>query len=148
MPTPEIKSLSIEEDEEKDIPNRWNILLTYDEIELLAKIVWLESSGEDDKGQQGVVEVVFNRMVHWDLEGSLYDVLSHKNAFSTWKNRNKAKPTEKEYTNIYKVLAGETDILDFDTVYFSTEARNDDIAAHIGHHYFCRYEYSCPEDKE
>ena len=34
------------------IKNRWNIKLTNDEIDLLAKIVWVESRGESDQGQQ------------------------------------------------------------------------------------------------
>lgn len=42
--------------------NRWHITLSPDETELLARIVWLESQGEPVKGQQAVVEVVFNRM--------------------------------------------------------------------------------------
>ncbi len=138
--TPEIQTLSISESEEQKDLNKWNIILTADEIDLLAKIVWWESQGESDKGQQAVVETVLNRMIHWDFEGNLYDVLSKKSAFSTWKKRNSAHPTEKEYDNIQKVLAGKTNITDFETVYFSTSPRNDDITIHIGGHYFCRYE--------
>ncbi len=36
--------------------NRWNITLTQEEIDLLAKIVWLESQGEPTEGQEAVVE--------------------------------------------------------------------------------------------
>ncbi len=39
--------------------NRWNITLTQEEIDLLAKIVWLESQGEPTEGQEAVVEVSF-----------------------------------------------------------------------------------------
>ncbi len=42
--------------------NRWNISLTDEEIDLLAKIVWLEANGEPVEGQEAVVEVVLNRM--------------------------------------------------------------------------------------
>ena len=38
--------------------NRWNITLTQEEMDLLAKIVWLESQGEPTEGQEAVVEVV------------------------------------------------------------------------------------------
>jgi N-acetylmuramoyl-L-alanine amidase len=131
-----------------EITNRWNITLTDEEIDLLAKIVWLESQGEIDKGQQAVVEVIFNRMKHWEFKGSLYDVLSEKNAFSTWKNRSIANPTEKEYENIQKVLDGKTDITTENHVYFSTSPRNKKDVIKIGNHYFCSYEYDSKEDKE
>lgn len=128
--------------------NRWGITLTEDEIDLLAKIVWLEARGEDVVGKEAIVEVCLNRIIHWDLKGSLYDVLSRKKAFSTWKNRKTAKPTEDEYKAIHNVLNGETEILDFDVVYFSTFPRNDLIARHIGNHYFCYYELTNPQEKE
>jgi hypothetical protein len=118
--------------------NRWGINLTNDEIDLLAKIIWLESQGETDKGQQAVVEVVLNRMLSLDYPDTLYEILSQKNQFSTWKNRNIAKPTDKEYNNIRKVLNNETDILGFDTVYFSKKAKNNNITCKIGNHYFCK----------
>jgi len=130
----------------KECKNRWNITLTKDEINLLARIVWVESRGESNRGQRGVIEVIFNRMKHWAFKGSLYDVLSAKSQFSSWGSRNEAAPTEKEYKNIKKVLNGETEIFDFETVYFSRTKRNDDIADHIGAHYFCRYEFK--KDKE
>lgn len=118
--------------------NRWGIDLTNDEIDLLAKIVWLESQGETDKGQQAVVEVVANRMVDMDFSDTLLEVLSDKGEFSTWKNVDNAKPTEKEYENIYKVLRGETNILTEEYVYFSTSPRNNKDVIKIGNHYFCK----------
>lgn len=123
--------------------NRWGITLTQNEIDLLAKIVWLESRGEGDKGQQAVVEVIFNRMKHNEScvrgSGTLTSVLSKKNQFSTWKNRNIAKPSDKEYKNIKMVLGGNTNILTNDHVFFSTGARNNRGVIKIGCHYFCKY---------
>lgn len=103
--------------------NRWNITLTQEEIDLLAKIVWLESQGEPTEGQEAVVEVVFNRMASEKYPDTLYDVLSQGNPtqFCSWKNRERANPTEKEYTSIHEVLNGNTHILRNDTLYFSTE---------------------------
>ena len=118
--------------------NKWGIELTEEEIDLLAKIVWLESQGEKDKGQQAVVEVILNRMVSMNFKDTLYGVLSEKKQFSTWKNRNKAEPTEKEYNNINKVLNDETSILTIDTVFFATKPRNKNIVTIIGGHYFCK----------
>ncbi len=116
--------------------NKWGIELTEEEIDLLAKIVWLESQGETNKGQQAVIEVILNRMVSTNFKDTLYDVLSEEKQFSTWKNRNKAKPTEKEYNNIHKVLNDETNILTIDTVFFATKPRNKNIETIIGGHYF------------
>jgi hypothetical protein len=120
--------------------NKWGIELMDNEIDLLAKIVYLESMGESDKGQQAVVEVVFNRMIHPEFPNtSLKDVLSQDNQFSTWDNRNNAKPTQKEYDNINYVLNGNTDILNKNTVYFGTSPHNDKLDVKIGEHYFCKY---------
>ena len=109
--------------------NRWNITLTQEEIDLLAKIVWLES----------VVEVVFNRMASEKYPDTLYDVLSQGNPtqFCSWKNRERANPTEKEYTSIHEVLNGNTHILRNDTLYFSTEPLTPRLDRKIGGHSFC-----------
>jgi hypothetical protein len=50
-------------------------------------------------------------MIHLKYDEQLIqEVLSQKNQFCSWKLRNTAKPTEKEYENIQKVLSGETNI--------------------------------------
>ena len=119
--------------------NRWNITLTKEEIDLLAKIVWLESQGEPTEGQEAVVEVVFNRMASEKYPDTLYDVLSQGNPtqFCSWKNRERANPTEKEYTSIHEVLNGNTHILRNDTLYFSTEPLTPRLDRKIGGHSFC-----------
>ena len=119
--------------------NRWNITLTQEEIDLLAKIVWLESQGEPTEGQEAVVEVVFNRMASEKYPDTLYDVLSQGNPtqFCSWKNRERANPTEKEYTSIHEVLNGNTHILRHDTLYFSTEPLTPRLDQKIGGHSFC-----------
>ena len=108
--------------EQETQQNRWNITLTPEETELLARIVWLESQGEPVEGQQAVVEVVFNRMRSEVYPDTLYEVLSQKNPvqFCSFKNRNRANPTQKEYESIKQVLDGKTRLLRDDTMYFST----------------------------
>jgi hypothetical protein len=120
--------------------NRWGIELTDDEIDLLAKIVWTESRSESDDGEAAVVNVVFNRMYSMNYPDTLYEVLSETNAFSSWKLRDKAQPTEREYEIINEVVCGEYDIISMDVMYFSTEPRNDNIEVKIGDHYFCTEE--------
>lgn len=119
--------------------NRWGITLEEDEIELLAKIVWLEACGEPVLGQEAVVEVVFNRMTSDLYPDTLYEVLSqnHPVQFCSWASRDSAEPTEKEYSSIQEVLDGNTNILRNDTLYFSTEPLTEGIDATIGGHSFC-----------
>lgn len=119
--------------------NRWKIELTDDEIDLLAKIVWLESRGESDEGSAYVAIVIINRILHIEFSDTLYEVLSDKGEFSTWKLLDTAKPTEREYEIVEEVLRGEYDgILNEDYVYFSTSPRNNRGTIKIGHHYFCK----------
>ena len=89
--------------------NRWNITLTQEEI---------ASEKYPD---------------------TLYDVLSQGNPtqFCSWKNRERANPTEKEYTSIHEVLNGNTHILRNDTLYFSTEPLTPRLDQKIGGHSFC-----------
>lgn len=119
--------------------NRWNITLTQEETELLAQIVWLESRGEPQKGQEAVVEVIFNRIASDKYPDTLYEVLSQKHPvqFCSWKNHENAKPTEKEYQSIDNVLNGNTNILRSDTLYFSTEPLTNGLDIVIGGHSFC-----------
>ena len=115
------------------------ITLTPEETELLARIVWLESQGEPVEGQQAVVEVVFNRMRSEVYPDTLYEVLSQKNPvqFCSFKNRNRANPTQKEYESIKQVLDGKTRLLRDDTMYFSTFPLTEHVEVKIGGHYFC-----------
>lgn len=142
--TAEVKVLetTVEEEEITEAPvfkNRWNITLTEEEIDLLARIVWLESQGEPVEGQEAVVEVIFNRMTSDLYPNTLYEVLSQKNPvqFCSWKNRDRAKPTEKEYASIYEVLNGNTALLRNDTMYFSTYMLTSKLDVKIGGHSFC-----------
>ena len=125
--------------EEKVYKNRWGIQLTEEEIDLLAKILWVEARGESDGGQQAVVEVIFNRMISEEFPNTLYDVLSQKKPvqFASWKLRDTAEPTEREYASIYAVLEGSTNIVREDTLYFATKKLTRNLDIKIGGHYFC-----------
>jgi len=129
----------VEEAEEENCKNRWGIQLTEEEIDLLAKILWVEARGESELGQEAVVEVIFNRIVSEEFPDTLYDVLSQKNPtqFASWKLRDKAEPTEKEYASIHAVLEGETSVLKEDTIYFATKKLTRNLDVQIGGHYFC-----------
>jgi N-acetylmuramoyl-L-alanine amidase len=121
--------------------NRWNIRLSEEEMDLLARIVWVEARGESDEGQKAVAEVVFNRMRHSAFPDTLYEVVSQSTGgylqFTSWKYVDTAAPTEKEYRNIREVLDGQTALTNDGTIYFSTSPQTGNITCVIGAHYFC-----------
>ena len=121
--------------------NRWKIKkITKSEAKLLAQIVYLEARGEGNKGEQAVLEVIFNRVASKKFPNTIKGVLSQKNQFSTYKYRNKAKVRSTELKSIYKVLHGDTKILkNKKTVFFGTRPYNKKIELKYKHHYFCRY---------
>lgn len=120
--------------------NKWGIELSEDEEYELARVVWLEAGGASDACQQAVVEVVFNRVLHWGFADYVLGVLSEKGQFVVWNYRDEATPGERAYANIRAVLNGETDWTNFNTVYFATFPLKDDIELVIDGVYFCNQE--------
>lgn len=119
-----------------------NIDMTDAELEELAKIVWLEARNQCADGQQAVVEVVFNRVLHSGFPDTVHDVLhegedTNRPQFSTIGMLDAAAPTQEQYDAIYNALHGDT-ILDADVVFFSRHGENDRIWGQIGDHIFCR----------
>lgn len=154
VPTPSIKMAGISKEEtlkaEKSIKsktalkgNRWGITLDQEEKELLARIMMLEAGGEPDLGQQAVAEVIFNRIHSPLFPDTVYEVLSQESdgffQFSSWEDREKknAEPTQRIIDNIETVLDGKTEILPYETVYFSISGENNRVQAVIGNHVFC-----------
>lgn len=117
--------------------NRWHISLTNEEIDLLAKIVWIEARGESQEGQEAVVEVIFNRMLAENYPNDLIGVISQLGQFESWPIVDQAFPTEKEYVSINAVLYGETNLLPMNTIYFATKPLTEDVEISIGGHIFC-----------
>lgn len=114
--------------------NRWGVSLTGKEIDLLARILWLEARGESKEGQEAVVEVIFNRMVNQSKD--LKSILSAKNQFSTWKYRNTAKNYGTQVEIVKEVLQGKTNILEEDVLYFAMWPLGKNVVKIIGSHYF------------
>lgn len=123
--------------------NRWGLTLDQEEKELLARIMMLEAGGEPDLGQQAVAEVIFNRVRSPLFPDTVYEVLSQKTdgfyQFSSWEDREKknAEPTQRIIDNIEVVLEGNTEILPYETVYFSISGENNQVQVVIGNHVFC-----------
>ena len=112
------------------------IYLTDEDVDLLARIIWLEARGECFEGQQAVAEVVFNRMLSGDFPDTLYGVIYEEGQFSTANRVGQATPGETQYRAIYEALTG-PNILPLEVVFFATTAENDNVWGSIGGHTFC-----------
>lgn len=137
----DIAKVSLWETTENIPVNRWNIRLTEDEIEMLAKIVFLEAHTQSNEGILAVIEVIFNRMISDDFPDTLEGVLGQTEPclqFTTWKFIEKGKPTEKEYNMIYAALNGEKEVLTTEYVYFSRGKQNNNDPIRIEDHWFCK----------
>ena len=115
-------------------------MLSEEEIEFLAQIVYLEAGLEPDLGQQAVIEVIFNRINYYKYPNTLREVIFQKGQFAVVSRYEKGLGLvrEKELKNIKLVLEGKTNILPDDTVYFATRPLTDRVVVKIGVHYFCR----------
>ena len=119
-----------------------NIEMTDEELTELAAVVFLEAGNQSAEGQQAVVEVVFNRVLHSAFPDSVHDVLHQGEdgdvpQFSTIYAVSTATPTQAQYDAINGALYGDT-ILDADVVFFSRNGENDRVWGQIGDHIFCR----------
>lgn len=112
------------------------ITLNDEEIDLLARIVWLEARGESFEGQQAVAEVVFNRILSEDFPDTLTEVIYEKGQFTTVWDVHTAAPTNTQYRAIDAALNG-PNILPLEVVFFSRAPQNDNIWGTIGNHVFC-----------
>lgn len=123
--------------------NRWGIELTEEEIEMLAKIIFLEAHTQSEDGISAAIEVVFNRMVSDQFPDTLEGVLSQDNPlqFVTWEFVEKGTPTDKEYNMIYAALNGEKEVLSMDYVFFSRGKQNENDPIKIDDHWFCKSYY-------
>lgn len=116
--------------------------MTSEEMRLLEVILALEAQDEPFVGQKAVVEVIFNRVLSPDFPDTVYDVLSQKGQFTTWKWRNKPynTPGESEKKAIAEVIANgnQNAVLSEGYVFFSVGKVNGTDFIKIGNHQFSR----------
>ena len=107
----------------EELTNRWNLQLTLEEIELVARIVQLECGHDVREGKYATIETIFNRVFDPRYPNTVEDVLSQSGQFSTWKNRNiaKATPSDDTYESVLMVLNGQTHVLDYDRLKFNNK---------------------------
>ena len=113
-----------------------DILLTQDEIELLAKVVWVEAQGECAEGQQAVAEVALNRIASGNFPNNLHDVIYGEGQFRSVPKLDEATPWQAQYEAIENAIYGPY-VLPEDVVYFATTPTNDNVWGQIGGHIFC-----------
>jgi hypothetical protein len=137
--------LPAETEAETDPPPEINaryasLVLTQEDIDLLAAITYLEAGNQSPEGQQAVVEVVLNRVIADNFPDTVHDVLYQPGQFSPAAQIAYTQPTEAQYAAVDAALYG-TSILPADVVYFSRSGENANVFAKIGDHVFC-YQYT------
>ena len=110
--------------------------MTDEETGLLLKVLWLEARGESFDGQCKVLEVVFNRVLSDDFPNTVYEVLSERGQFASWKSRDKAQPTQEQYDVLKWVYMHEATLPSLKYVYFDTKGVNGRHHVRVGKHYF------------
>lgn len=116
-----------------------DIVVSEEDGKLLEAILWAEANNQSFEGQKAVIEVIFNRVLSDEWPDTIYDVLSQKGQFATWKSRNKVKPTEVQSDVISDVLREtETVLPDTTYVYFDRRGVNGKNHVRIQDHVFGR----------
>lgn len=117
-------------------PRYPGVELTWEEQQLLAKLIWLEARGESAKGQQAVAEVVLNRLVSGKYGDTLSQVIYGEGQFRTTKFLKDADAWQAQYDALDRALEGPY-VLPIDVVHFATYPENNNIWGVIGGHVFC-----------
>ena len=113
------------------------LVLTQEEKDTLAKMIWREARGEPFEGQQAVAEVVLNRVISNkfptnDVIGTIYA----EDQFRTAKFLLDTVADELQYKAIEKALEG-PNVLPNDVFYFARTAKTSNVWGQIGGHVFC-----------
>ena len=115
---------------------RYGIELTWEQMQLIAKVVWVEARGESKEGQQAVAEVILNRLVSEKFPNTLKDVIYAENQFRSAKFLDTAEPYQLQYEAIENALYGPY-VLPEDVYYFATTPKTSKVWGRIGGHIFC-----------
>lgn len=117
-------------------PRYPGIELTWEEQQLLAKVIWTEARGEPVEGQQAIAEIVFNRMTSEGFPDTLRGVIYEDNQFRSVSFLEDAEPTQAQYDAIDDALEGPY-VLPTGVVHFATYPVNGNVWGTIGGHVFC-----------
>lgn len=121
---------------------RWKgIIITSEEIEVLARLAWREARGEGLLGMRLVIEVVLNRVLSDKFPNTVFEVLYQPGQFAPSDGAlelGDITPGEDQYEAVMLAIT-ETPILEPDVVFFATTPLYGEIFLHVGGHYFTRY---------
>ncbi len=121
-------------------PRYPELKLTAADIDLLARMVWVEARGEVFEGQQAVAEVVLNRVVADNFQDTVQGVINAPGQFRSTQFLDEAEPTQTQYEAVEQALYGPY-VLPIEVVHFAQFPVNDDVWGTIGGHVFC-YQWS------
>ena len=111
--------------------------LTDDEIETLARLVYLEARGESATGQQAVAEVVLNRVLSPSFPNNVYDVIYQSGQFTPAGSIPYTTATQAQYDAVAAALSG-PNVLPQQVLYFATGPNGrSQVWGWIGNHCFC-----------
>lgn len=117
-------------------PRYDGVQLTEEEIDLLARLVWVEARGESTEGQQAVAEVVLNRLASGKFMNSLRGIILDEEQFVPRQYLIDAEPIQAQYEAIDRALYGPY-VLPVDVYYYGTTPITDNVWGRIGGHIFC-----------
>lgn len=112
------------------------LALTTEDLDLLAKVVWVEAQGESFEGQQAVAEVVLNRLVSPNFPNTVHDVIYAEGQFRSVPYLEDATPWQVQYEAIEAAVYG-PNVLPMDVMYFAQQPTNNNVWGKIGGHVFC-----------
>ena len=117
-------------------PRYDGLVLTEEETNLLAKLIYVEARGECEDGQQAIAEVVLNRYTSGLFGKSLTAMIQDEDAFVPRKLLNAAKPSQAQYEAIDRALYGPY-VLPKDVLFYGRVRTTDSEWGSIGGHIFC-----------
>lgn len=114
-----------------------DMTLSQEDKELIARLVCAEGESEPFAGQQGIAEVILNRMAADNFPDTAKGVIHAEGQFLSASRLYLYTPTHTQYEAVERAFSGPY-VLEGDVVFFSQYAVNDNVFATIGKHIFCR----------
>lgn len=111
--------------------------LSAEDLELLARIVYLEARGEPYEGQVAVAEVVLNRVLSELFPDTVAEVLYQTGQFTPAPYLESTVAGEEQYEAAADAADGLSCVTGEDVMFFSGAPYNERVYIVIGGHYFC-----------
>lgn len=121
---------------EHGVPRYPDVVMTSQQKELLARLVWNEARGEPTEGQQAVAEVLLNRFAADTSARNVAEIIYGEGQFRSVDFLDDARPTQAQYDAIERAIWGPY-VLPKDVYYFATYETNSNVWGTIGNHIFC-----------